>query len=96
MYPANAYVIREATKADDQALRQLAELDGKQPLRGRVLIGEIHGEPAAAVSIDDGRILSHPQRPTHLLVPIVGMRARAQRTFERMPSVTARLAAGLA
>ena len=96
MYPANVYVIREATQADEQTLRQLAELDRKQPLRGRILIGEIQGEPAAAASIDDGRIVSHPQRPTHLLVPLVGMRARAQRTFERMPSVTARLAAGLA
>ncbi|HEX3279496.1 MAG TPA: hypothetical protein VHR40_13310 [Thermoleophilaceae bacterium] len=96
MYPANAYVIREATHADEQALRQLAELNGNQPLRGRVLIGEIEGEPAAAASIDDGRIVSHPQRPTHLLVPLIGMRARAQRTFERMPSLTARLAAGLA
>jgi hypothetical protein len=96
MYPANAYVIREATPADEQALRQLAELDNKQPLRGRVLIGEIEGEPAVAASIDDGRIVSNPHRPTHLLIPLVGMRARAQRTFERMPSLTARVAAGLA
>ena len=96
MYPANAYVIREATPADEQALRQLAELDNKQPLRGRILIGEIEDEPAVAASIDDGRIVSNPHRPTHLLIPLVGMRARAQRTFERMPSLTARVAAGLA
>jgi hypothetical protein len=96
MYPANAYVIREATQADEQALRQLAELDNKQPLRGRVLIGEIKGEPAVAASIDDGRIVSNPHRQTHLLIPLVGMRVRAQRTFERMPALTARVAAGLA
>jgi hypothetical protein len=96
MYPANVFVIRESTQADEQALRQLAELDNKQPLSGRVMIGELHGEPAVAVSMADGRTVSHPHRATDLLVPLVGMRVRAQRTFERMPSLTARVAAGLA
>jgi hypothetical protein len=95
MYPANAYVIREATPADDDALRRLAELDSKEPLSGRVLIGEIQGEPAAAASISDGRIVSDPSRATHFLVPLMGMRARALRTFERKPSLPARLSAGL-
>jgi hypothetical protein len=94
MYPANVYVIREATEADDDALMRLAELDRKEPLHGRVLIGEIKGEVAAAASISDGRILSDPGQPTTYLVPLVGMRVRAQRTFERMPSLTARLSAG--
>jgi hypothetical protein len=96
MYPANVFVIREATEADGPALRQLAELDNKQPLRGRVLIGELHGEPTVAASMEDGRTVSHPGRATDLLVPLVGMRVRAQRTFERIPSLTARVAAGLA
>jgi hypothetical protein len=96
MYPANVYVIREATHADEDALRRLAELDNKAPLHGRILIGEIDGEPAAAASISDGRIVSDSSRATPFLVPLVGMRARAQRTFERMPSLTARLSAGLA
>ena len=96
MYPANVYVIREATHADEGLLRRLAELDNKAPLRGRILIGEIDGEPAAAASISDGRIVSDKSRATPFLVPLVGMRARAQRTFERMPSLTARLSAGLA
>jgi hypothetical protein len=95
MYPANVYLIREATNADEDALRRLAELDSQEPLRGRILIGEIEGAPAAAVSIADGRIVSDPSRATHLLVPLIGMRARAQRTFERMPSLPARLSAGL-
>ena len=94
MYPANVYVIREATYADEDALQRLAELSRKEPLEGRVLIGEIKGETAAAASISDGRILSDPDQPTTHLVPLVGMRARAQRTFERMPSLTARLSAG--
>jgi len=95
MYPANVYVIREATHADEEALERLVELNRSEPLEGRVLIGEIKGEVAAAASISDGRIVSDPSQPTNFLVPLVGMRARAQRTFERMPSLTARLSAGL-
>jgi hypothetical protein len=95
MYPANVYVIREATDSDEDVLRRLAELDNQEPLSGRIMIGEIQGEPAAAASFSDGRIVSDPSQPTHFLVPLVGMRIRAQRTFERMPSLPARLNAGL-
>jgi hypothetical protein len=95
MYPANVYVIREATHADEDALRHLAELDNQNPLHGRVLIGEIDGQPAAAASVSDGRIVSDSSRATAFLVPLIGMRARAQRSFERMPSLTDRLSAGL-
>jgi hypothetical protein len=95
MYPANVYVIREANPADEETLRRLAELDNQKPLSGRILIGEIEGEAAAAASFSDGRIISDPSRPTHLLVPLVGMRVRAQRTFERMPSLPARVNAGM-
>ena len=49
MFPTNAYVIRQATVDDQGALRRLAELDGRRPLSGPVLIGEIGGVPAAAV-----------------------------------------------
>jgi hypothetical protein len=95
MYPANAYVIREATPADEEAVRHLAQLDNQEPLSGRVLIGEIEGEPAAAASISSGRIVSDPSRATHFLVPLIGMRVRAERTFERKPSLPLRLRAGL-
>jgi hypothetical protein len=93
MYSTNAYVIREATAADEQVLQRLAGLDSQRPLEGRVLIGEIDGVPAAAASIADGRIVADPFRSTTHLVPLIGMRARALRTFEATPSLTARLRA---
>jgi hypothetical protein len=46
MFRADAYVIRLATEHDAAALRRLAALDQARPLTGRVLIGEIAGEPA--------------------------------------------------
>jgi hypothetical protein len=93
MYAANAYVIREATAADEGALRRLAELGGQRPLAGRALIGEVDGVPAAAASLTDWRIVADPARATTHLVPLIGMRARAQRAFEQTPSLSARLSA---
>jgi hypothetical protein len=96
MYPANAYVIREATDADKATLGFFEELDGRGSLQGRVLIGEINGLAAGVASVRDSRVIGDPLQQTHFLLPLIGMRARAQRTFERMPSLTARVAAGLA
>jgi hypothetical protein len=93
MYSTNAYLIREATSADEDALRRLAELDSQRPLRGRVLIGEVDGVPAVAASLADGRIVADPFRATAHLIPLVGMRARAQRTYEATPSLTERIRA---
>jgi hypothetical protein len=96
MYPVNAYTIREATKDDQATLTFFEELDGRGPLQGRVLIGEIDGLPAGVASVRDARVIGDPLQPTHFLLPILGMRARAQRTFELLPSLKARLAAGYA
>jgi hypothetical protein len=95
MYSTNAYVIREATEADDHVLQRLAELDEQHPLEGRVLIGEIDGVPAAAASLADGRIIADPFLATTHLVPLIGLRARALRTYERTPSLTERLRAAM-
>jgi hypothetical protein len=93
MFPTNAYVIRQATADDEGALRRLAELAGRQPLSGPVLVGEIGGIPAAAVSLADGRIAADPSKPTARLVPLLGIRFRAQRAFKDQPSLPARLKA---
>jgi hypothetical protein len=91
MYSTNAYVIREATAADQDVLEVLAELDSQRPLEGRVLIGEIDGIPAAAASLADGRIVADPFQLTTHLVPLLGLRARALRSYEQTPSLPERL-----
>jgi hypothetical protein len=96
VYPANAYHIRRATEADDSALRDLAELDGRPQLSGPALIGEIDGAPAAAVSLIDGRVIADPFKPTAVLAQILRMRFNAMRAHSRTPSVTARIGAALA
>ena len=86
MFAANTYVIRPASEIEDVALREL---------RGPVLIGEVQGRPAAAMSVADGRAVTNPFMPTASLVAHLRLRAGALRAFERMPSVGARMRAGV-
>jgi hypothetical protein len=95
MYSANAYAIRPATEADNRTLRQLAELNSQQPLDGPVLIGEIRGRPAAAVSLTDGRVIADPFRNTVHLRRILHLRFDGFRAYSRTPSLSQRLRAGV-
>jgi hypothetical protein len=93
MLPANAYVIRRATADDEGAVRRLAELDSRPPLAGPVLIGEIDGTPAAAVSLADGSIAADPFQPTATLRQVLRVRVRSLRAVEEQPSLSERLKA---
>jgi hypothetical protein len=87
--------IRFATEDDTDTLRQLAELDSQQPLAGRVLIARIDGTPAAALSLQDGRVTADPFRRTDHLIANLRMRARAIRAYDVTPSLPQRLLATL-
>jgi hypothetical protein len=91
MYAANIYKIRMATDDDTEALRHLAELDSQGPLGGRVMIGELDGAPAAALSLDTGRAIADPFRPTAHLVASIRTRAAGVVAVERKPSLRDRL-----
>lgn len=91
MYAANTYKIRMATDDDTEALRGLAELDSQGPLGGRIMIGELDGAPAAALSLDTGRAIADPFRPTAHLVASIRTRATGVLAVERKPSLRDRL-----
>ena len=95
MYAASSYVLRLAPPADSCALAPLASLDGQSPLEGSVLIGELHGEPVAALSLTEDRVISDPFKPTAHLVATMRTRARGMHAVEEMPSLRERLLAGL-
>jgi hypothetical protein len=95
MISANAHQIRFATHEDRDALRQLADSDSQKPLDGRVLIGQIDGTPAAALSLHDGRVIADPFQRTDHLVSNLRMRAGAIRAYEVTPSLRERLLAAL-
>lgn len=92
--PAN-YVIRHAIPNDDQALRDIAALDSQRPLAEPVLIGEIDGRPAAAISLVDGRVIADPFIHTATLTQVLPVRARAIDAHRRTPSLVERLRASI-
>jgi hypothetical protein len=91
MFPADAYVIRLATEHDTAALRRLAALDEARPLTGRVLIGEIAGAPAAALSLKTGAAIADPFQSTDRLRAHMRMRASAIEAVDREPSLRERM-----
>jgi len=95
MFGSSTYHFTLATADDADALRRLADLDSQAPLAGRVLIGEIAGSPAAALSLDDDRVIADPFRRTDHLVACLRSRAAAMRAYEATPSLSERMRAAL-
>jgi hypothetical protein len=95
MFSATAFVIRPARDADEPALRRLAFLDSADVLQGRILIGEIDRVPAAAISLDERRIVADPFQRSDALRVHLRMRAAGLLAYERMPSVGDRIRAAL-
>jgi hypothetical protein len=96
MYPTNAYVIRQSTHADTHALWRLAELDNQRPFSGPALIGEIDGNPAAAISLAEGRVIADPFQQTGVLIQLLRMRHGALGASSREPSLPGRMRAAMA
>jgi hypothetical protein len=86
MFSANTYKIRPATEIEGIALREL---------RGPVLIGELDGRPAAAMSVADGRTVTNPFQANAGLLAHLRMRAGALRAIEHVPSLRARIRAAV-
>jgi hypothetical protein len=95
MFPANSFRIWIAVADDADALPRLEEKASHAPLSGRVLIGEIDGTPAAALSLHDGQAVTDASRKTDRLVAAMRMRAGAIRAYEATPSLPERLRAAL-
>jgi hypothetical protein len=95
MYPANAYNIRQAND-DDWALDRLAELDSQRGLSGPALVAEIGGDPAAAISLTDGRVIADPFQQTAVARQLLLMRVRGLQAHSRTPSLTERIRKAMA
>jgi hypothetical protein len=85
------YVIRLAGDADEEALRALAALDSADPLEHPILLGEIDGEPAAALDLDTRRTIANPFQPTAALLSHLRMRAGALDAYAHRPDVADRI-----
>ena len=52
--------LRHARRDDADVIQRLAVLDEAPPLAGRVLLASVNGLAVAALSLDDGRVVSDP------------------------------------
>jgi hypothetical protein len=95
VYVPTTSSIYEATDGDAVKLWYLTQLTGQPKLHGRVLIGEIHGAPAAAISLADNRVVADPHRDTGRLTAQLRSSAQALRALERTPALSDRMRAGL-
>src|SRR3954470_15036319 len=84
-------VIRVATRFDDPELRRLAVLDSAQPLAGPVIVAQSDGRIDAALSLQDGRTIADPFRPTAGLVDVLRARAARLRGDQAAPARLRRL-----
>ncbi len=71
-----AIAIRRAEERDRSAVERLAALDSTRVPRGPVLIGEVDGEPWAAVGLEDGHTVADPFHRTAGIVDLLRARAR--------------------
>ena len=95
MFAANAYSIRFADSNDTETLHGLAERESEAPLAGRVLVGWIDGTPAAALSLEEGRVIADSSSDSDRVVAALRIRAGAIKAFETTPSLRERLLAAL-
>jgi hypothetical protein len=83
--------IREATAADEESLRVLAERDSSKIPARPLVIGEVDGEIRAAMSVANGATIADPFRRTADVLALVHARADQLRSRRsRRPRVIAR------
>ncbi len=68
-------VLRLATDVDAPTVHRLAALDDAPRLTGAVLLALVDGEPVAALSLEDGRVVADPFRFTAEPVALLRLRA---------------------
>lgn len=66
--------LRIASADDHGLIGRLAALDDAPALEGRVLLAVIDGEPVAALSLTDGRVVANPFAETREAVALLRLR----------------------
>lgn len=82
--------LRFASFDDAPDLLRLAQLDSARPLRDPILVGEVSGRMAAALSLADGRAIADPFVRSAGVVELLRARARQLEGPERRPRWRAR------
>ncbi len=75
--------IRAAGSGDGDGLARLAELEGVPLPEGELLVVEVQGELWAAISIENGKSLADPFRPSARVVSVARLYLSADRASMR-------------
>lgn len=76
--------LRFAVPADAERLARLAALDSSKPLAQPSLLGEVDGQPLAALGLADGTVIADPFHHTADLIDL--LRARAHQLATNRPA----------
>lgn len=74
-YASQSVVLVQVRSEDNDAVRRLAELDDAAALEGSALLALVDGQPVAALSLEDGRVVADPFRLTSGPVSLLRLRA---------------------
>ena len=74
--PAEPVTLRVSRVHDNDALDSLAQLEGRPTPRGPHVVAEVGGTIVAALSLEPGRPLADPFRPTAHLIPLLELRVK--------------------
>jgi hypothetical protein len=77
MLDSTVIAFRSATADDDRVLRELSELDSARPVQRPAVLAVVDGQPVAAVSLSDGRIVADPFTRTEDVVTMLRARVAA-------------------
>ena len=92
MTDSSIIAIRVAGADDDSVLRDLSLLDSARPLQRPAVMAVVDGEPVAAISLDDHRVVADPFTPTEDAIAILRARvAVAAARQRRRPRLGLRL-----
>jgi hypothetical protein len=81
----NSISIKLSTEADRPRIAQLAELDGKHPPHGDVLLAEADGRLVAAIGMD-GAVIADPFERTADVVRLLRLQVGGERPTRRRRS----------
>ena len=90
--PQPTIQIRAAQASDGPVLTRLAALDSAPVPFGPVLLAEVDGEPKAALSLRDDRVIADPFARTAELVDLLRLHARTLTEEQERPTLTQGLA----
>ena len=81
-----AVTIRLARRADERALRRLAQLDSRRVPEGEVLVAALGDTVVAARSLDGAASIADPFLPTSGLLTLLDVRAEQLRSAGELPA----------